>query len=241
MAQHSDEKQKIGWRIGKLFLYIAVAMFSCWLSEMYIGRLSMRLFTRTALTQPDMLAAASPFSYRIIARIIVSVAVFSFPILLVGGFEKKPSKWLWIIALLLAVPQLHGKTCLYEDGRLVTTMPLGIIRCEHTLREVNRAEIEVSGRSKVHRSPIRWPTSLTMTLHIPCEKDEDIHVFSIESFKGERENDQLYQMVSLRRRLPSAVISVEPFSELEFKRMIVDEGLNDADLEKLRFLLAPVE
>lgn len=240
MAKSPDEKKKTGWSIRKFYPFFAAAMVSCWLADLYIGHLYAHLFTRTALTQPDVLAAAAPFSYRIVARIIVSVAVFAIPILFVSGFEKKPSKWLWIIALLLAVPQLHGKTCLYEDGRLVTTMPLGIIRCEHTLREVSHAEIEVSDRGKGHRSP-RVPASLTMTLHIPCKNSEDILVFSIESFRGNRENDQLHQMVSLRRMLPSEAISVEPFSALEFERMIVDEGLNDANPEIIRSLLAPVE
>ena len=228
MAQQPDEKQKTTRSLRELFPYFAAAFISYWLSRLYRYHLSARLFTSAALTQPEIIGVVAPFSYRIAAWMIVGLALFLFPFLFVNGFKKKPSKRLWLIAVVLAIPQLHGKTCLYEDSLLVTTTPFGAVRCEHTLEDVRFAEIEVHGSSKLRRSP-RIPANLTMTLHIPCGEGEDVFTFSVESFQGEEENDRLVQMVRVRRQLPASVIAVEPYTERALRQVIADEGLNDVN------------
>ena len=243
MARQPSEKEKLDWNM--VLPYIVIFGISCSLYGLYINHLYARIFTSAALIDQDVIGAAAPFSYRLIARFFVGASLYAFPFLITDGFKEKPSKWLWIIACLLAIPQLHGKTCLYEDGRLVTSMPLGFIRCEHTLSEVTLAEIEVSGRSSSHSRrrdvPVTIAADMNMTLHIPCGNGEDIFTFSIESFRGEEENDQLIQMVRVRRQLPSSVIAIEPYSQRELQQMMEDEELRNANPSLIHELLAPAQ
>lgn len=243
MAQQQNKKKKIDWSMAfPTMVTIGISQSLFWF---YINRLCTRIFTSAALIDQDVIGAAAPFSYNWIARAFVGAALFAFPILIIDGFEKKPSKWSWLIACLLAIPQFHGKTCLYEDGRMVTSMPLGIVRCEHTLSEVTLAEIEISGRSSSragHRGTrVSFAADMIMTLHVPCGNGEDIFTFSIESFRGEEENDQLIQMVRVRRQLPSSVIAIEPYSQRELQQMMEDEELRNANPSLIHELLAPAQ
>ena len=96
MARQQSKREKFDWSM--MFPTIVIIGISCSLYGLYINHLYARIFTSAALTDPDIIGAAAPFTYSLIARAFVGTALFAFPILLIDGFKEKPSKWLQCLA-----------------------------------------------------------------------------------------------------------------------------------------------
>ncbi|MBR5288184.1 MAG: hypothetical protein IKU34_06285 [Clostridia bacterium] len=234
MARQPEEKRKASLNIRRLLPCFAAAFISYWLFELYMNRLSARLFTSAALTKPEIIGAAAQF---------IGIFVLLFYLLYAGiCLEKKRWFRLWtlivpLITIALMFPQLHGQILLHDDGHLLVTDAFGEVKSSYAIENVRRIRLNVSGRSYTSKGG-KTPGSISMRLYCKADGPQEIFLFSVDSFTGNDASQRLSHMLSIRRMAAQSTVIVEKYTDDDLQEAFEDEGLAPGDWAAVSYLLA---